>query len=220
VQNNVTTHSAVEAYNKVLAYGGASFVRDVIDSRIVSETENRSFTYTGSNGSTNGIIDTQADVGGWPTYNTTAAPTDTDGDGMPDAWEDTNGLDKNNASDGTSTSLDGGYTNVEVYLNSLVASIISSQNENSLSVQNSNMDSSEIKIYPIPFKNEFYIDLAKAGKVKQISVFNMLGQQIRLINANEITNQTTKVTINDGTGVFVVKIITENGVVNKTLIKE
>jgi hypothetical protein len=78
----------------------------------------------------------------------------------------------------------------------------------------------EVKIYPVPFKNEFYIDLAKAGKVKQISVYNALGQQIRLIDASEITNKTTKVNINTGSGMYVIKIITENGVINKTIIKK
>ncbi|MBD0833390.1 T9SS type A sorting domain-containing protein [Aestuariibaculum sediminum] len=220
VQGNVSTHSATEAYAKVLAYGGASLVRDAIDVRIVTETENGTYTYNGSNGSSNGIIDTQTDVGGWPVYNSTIAPTDTDSDGMPDTWEDANGLNKNNASDGTSTSLDGGYTNVEVYLNHLVSSIISSQNKNSLSVGDNTIDNSLIKIYPVPFKNEFHIDFAKAGKVKQISVFNMLGQQIRLINANEIINKTTKVNINSGEGIYVIKIITDHGVINKTIVKE
>lgn len=221
VANNVTTHSAVEAYNKVLAYVGASLVRDAVDTRIITETENGTYTYTGSNGSTNGIIDTQSDVGGWPTYNTAAAPIDTDNDGMPDTWEDTNGLNKNSASDGASTSLDGSYTNVEVYLNSLVSSIISSQNENALSVQNNKIDHSEIKIYPVPFQNQFYINFGKAEKVEQISVYNVLGKQIRLIKTNEIKSQTLKIDINDKTGnLFIVKIVTENGVINRTIIKK
>lgn len=221
VQENVTTHSAVEAYSKVLSYGGASLVRDVIDTRIVSETENGTYTYTGSNGSTNGIIDTQSDVGGWPAYNSTAAPSDTDGDGMPDAWEDTNGLDKNDASDGISTSLDGNYTNVEVYINSLVESIINSQNEDALSIQNNIIDDAVIELYPVPFQNEFFIDLGKTLKVKQILVFNMLGQKIRLINENEIMNQTIKVSMNADSGnVFLVKIITDKGIINKTIVKD
>lgn len=221
VANNVTTHSAVEAYNKVLAYVGASLVRDAVDTRIITETENGTYTYTGSNGSTNGIIDTQSDVGGWPTYNTAAAPIDSDNDGMPDTWEDTNGLNKNSASDGASTSLDGSYTNVEVYLNSLVSSIISSQNENALSVQNNKIDHSEIKIYPVPFQNQFYINFGKAEKVEQISVYNVLGKQIRLIKTNEIKSQTLKIDINDKTGnLFIVKIVTANGVINRTIIKK
>ena len=221
INNNVTTHSAVEAYNKILLYGGASLVRDVIDTRIINETSTGTFTYNGSLGSTKGIIDTQSDVGGWPTYNATTAPLDTDNDGMPDAWEDTKGLNKNSASDGISTSLDGGYTNVEVYLNSLVETIINNQNQNSLSVDNNNIDNSIVELYPVPFKNQFYINIKKAEKIEQISIFNALGQQICLIKTNEIKNQTLKIDVNaSGGNIFIVKIVTANGIINKTIINK
>ncbi|AXP81339.1 Arabinoxylan arabinofuranohydrolase precursor [Mariniflexile rhizosphaerae] len=470
---DITTHSATDAFTQVLAHAGASLSRDAIDTRIVTETQNGTYTHTGSNGSTNGIIDSQGDVGGWPTYSSTVAPSDSDGDGMPNQWELDHGLNMNDAADGVAYTLNSIYTNVEIYLNSLVVAITSNQNQNgapnytdpdggaatlgkrgagssiqtvdvntaiadfyytwtnatsatasglptgvnaivdqtaqtisisgtptvagtfnftvttvggstnaSLSgkitvnatsattyyqiqnrgtglvmdgygrtgngdacsqyanstthdnsywemvdvgsgyvqfvnrgtgmildgmgrtangsdcgqwanttsnnshwsvqqysgdyyrIQNratglfldgmgrtangSNVGQyantthvnaqwllvsdpanaskaasskntlgltvndvkAEVKIYPVPFKNEFYIDLAKAGKVKQISVFNMLGQQIHLINGNEIRNQIAKVTVNTGAGMFAIKIITENGVINKTIVKE
>jgi hypothetical protein len=45
-------------------------------------------------------------------------PTDTDGDGMPDAWESANGTDPAVADN--NGDLDGdGYTNIEEYINSL-----------------------------------------------------------------------------------------------------
>jgi hypothetical protein len=470
---NITTHSATDTYTQVLANAGASLTRDALDTRIVTETQNGTYTYTGSNGSTNGIIDSQSDVGGWPTYNATTAPSDTDGDGMPDQWELDHGLNMNDAADGVAYTLNSIYTNVEIYINALVVAITSNQNQNGTanytdpdggaatlakrgtgsSVQTVDVNTAianfyytwtnatsatasglpagvtasvdeaaqnisisgtptetgtfnftvttvggstnaslsgtitvnatsvttyyqiqnrgtglvidgygrtgngdacsqyanstkhnnsywemvdvgsgyvqfvnrgtgmildgmgrtangsdcgqwanttsnnshwsvqqysgdyyriqnratglfldgmgrttngsnvgqyantthvnaqwllvsessntsktvsskntlglpveevkaDVKIYPVPFKNEFYIDLAKAGKVKQISIFNMLGQQIHLINANEIRNQIAKVTINTGAGMFAVKIITENGVINKTIVKE
>ncbi|MDE3244543.1 MAG: PKD domain-containing protein [Acidobacteriota bacterium] len=52
-------------------------------------------------------------------------PVDTDGDGMPDAWEQSNGLNPNDPSDGQGTSLSlpklgvAGYPNLEVYLHEL-----------------------------------------------------------------------------------------------------
>lgn len=132
--NPVTTHSAVKAFEKVLAYVGASLKRDTVDGRLVQEAKTGTFTYTGSNGGKNGLIDTQSDVGGWPTYNSTTAPIDTDIDGMPDAWETANGLNPNSSADGNAFTLSmEGYTNLEVYLNSLVGAITNQQNMDAIS---------------------------------------------------------------------------------------
>ena len=113
--------TAEEAFETVLTKAGCSLHRDVVDTRIVTEVRNGSYTYTGSNGSTKGLIDSPSDVGGYPTLNPGTLLTDTDMDGMPDEWEDANGLDKNAGSDGKAYTLDKTYTNLEVYLNSLVA---------------------------------------------------------------------------------------------------
>ncbi|MBI1342277.1 MAG: T9SS type A sorting domain-containing protein [Terrimonas sp.] len=115
----VTTHSAQEAYNLVLQYGGASFARDTLDQRIVNDVMNR----------TGRLIDVQggyphgtpyaSTVNAWPTLNSTTAPTDTDHDGMPDAYETANGLNINDPADRNGIAANG-YTNLENYLNSLV----------------------------------------------------------------------------------------------------
>ena len=132
----VTTHSAEKAYEKVLKYVGASLYRDGFDELMVSDATNRKATNTGS-GNAPGIVNTQDDNttiistygSAWPTLNSTTAPTDTDQDGMPDEWEDAHGLNKNDKSDGSKYATGTAYTNVEVYLNSLVADITAAQNE-------------------------------------------------------------------------------------------
>lgn len=122
-EGNVTTHSAGEAFDLVLDFGGASLVRDAVDVRIVGEVKNGTYTYTGSNGSRLGIIDTQEDVGGWPALQMKEAPMDTSGDGMPDEWKTERGLDPE-LNQATGHHLSTGYDNVEVYLNSLVADVM------------------------------------------------------------------------------------------------
>lgn len=133
---NITTHSAEDAYERVLAYAGASLHRDWVDDLMVSDTRKNVATYTGSNNSP-GIINSQddnkpanagTDWSAWPVLNSEAAPADTDGDGIPDAWENANGLDKNNAADGA-VKGDDGYTNLERYMNSLVEHIMEGGNE-------------------------------------------------------------------------------------------
>jgi len=121
-----TTHSAEDAFERVLDYAGASLHRDALDDVMVSDARNGKVTYGISK---NGIIDSQDDLGSdpWPTLNSSTAPTDTDGDGMPDEWEDANGLNKNDAADGPLDAGDG-YTNLEHYLNSLVEDITNAQN--------------------------------------------------------------------------------------------
>ena len=107
----IATNSAPEAYRLVLERGGASVpARDAVDRRIVQEIK----TGTGR------IINSQAEVGGWPELKTAPAPRDSDGDGMPDTWEQEHSLNLNDAADGPADRDADGYTNVEEYLNSLV----------------------------------------------------------------------------------------------------
>ena len=135
----VTTHSAAEAYEKVLAYVGASLYRDEIDARYMEEAKTGTATYKGSITNSPGIIDKVSDVKGYTEDNfgtgTRPADFDTDKDGIQDEWEKANGLNPNNASDALTYSLDekGYYTNIEVYANSLVENIMKAENQDALS---------------------------------------------------------------------------------------
>ena len=135
----VTTHSAAEAYEKVLAYVGASLYRDEIDDRYMEEAKTGTATYKGSITNSPGIIDKVSDVNGYTesTFGTASHPADfdTDKDGIPDAWELANGLNPNDDSDALTYSLDkkGYYTNIEVYANSLVENIMKAENQDALS---------------------------------------------------------------------------------------
>ena len=133
---STTTHTAAQAYEQVLAYAGASLHRDAVDELIVSDTRNGQGTYTGK-GCATGIINSQddlkptgapADWSAWPELKQGTVPTDTDQDGMPDEWETANGLNPNDKTDGKKIA-DNGYSNVENYINSLVADITAAQNE-------------------------------------------------------------------------------------------
>ena len=132
----VTTHSAAQAFTQVLDYAGASLHRDALDEVMVSDARNGTTTYTG-NGCKKGIINSQDDLKPanassdwtpWPSLYSTTAPLDTDKDGMPDEWERANGLNIDNADDGKEKASNG-YTHLENYLNSLVSDITTKQNE-------------------------------------------------------------------------------------------
>ena len=120
IAEHTTLQPTWDAYEAVLRHAGASLYRDRHDARIVDETRRGTYTYEGSHGSTLGMIDQPSDVGGWGEYRSEPAPTDTDGDGMPDEWEKARGLNPADAKDGAAYNLDPHYTNLEFYLNELV----------------------------------------------------------------------------------------------------
>ncbi|HIY14006.1 MAG TPA: pectate lyase [Candidatus Alistipes cottocaccae] len=144
----VTEHAADKALELTLLYAGASLSRDAVDKRLADDVKNgKANVMAGSNGSKNGVIDRPSDTAtasqafgevasdGYPVLAATdeeiARAKDSDGDGIPDYYEELFGLDKNNAADGNAKTLDpkGLYTNLEVYLHYLVRDITAAQVE-------------------------------------------------------------------------------------------
>ncbi len=107
----VTTEPVDQAYDHVLASAGAfPWRRDAADSRVVEGVRNQ----------TGRVINSQSEVGGWPELKSAPAPLDSDGDGIPDEWEKAHGLNPHDPHDAASPARDGsGYSNLEIYLNSL-----------------------------------------------------------------------------------------------------
>lgn len=109
---DVKVDDAKDAYKKVLATAGASLHRDAVDTRIIG--------YLQSLGKEGRIFKTEAEAGGQGKIAAARALPDTDGDGIPDAWEISHGLDPKNAKDGNNISKQNGFTNLENYLSDLV----------------------------------------------------------------------------------------------------
>lgn len=133
---HVTTHTAEETYDKVIDLAGASLYRDCVDEMIVSQVLERWGKYaSGSNGAHYGQIDKQTDNiyngqltedqvenGAWPILRYIAPQrADSDGDGVPDFFEESWGLDTSDPYDaaqlytGSSTKFQG-YSYVEAYV--------------------------------------------------------------------------------------------------------
>jgi hypothetical protein len=102
--------TAEAAYRTVLAEAGATLpARDPVDLRIVDDVRN----------GTGRIIDKETDLPPdrrWPTYHSLPVPKDTDGDGIPDFWEEQFGLDPRNPKDSRAIGH-GGYAHIEHYFN-------------------------------------------------------------------------------------------------------
>lgn len=114
---DISQQSARDAFDAILKNAGASHSRDIIDARIIEETQTGTARF-GLN--KDGIIDTQTMTEGWPQLKTFGGKPDIDKDGMPDDWEKQNGLNPDDSDDHARFSLDKNYTNIEVYLNGLV----------------------------------------------------------------------------------------------------
>ncbi|MBS1512860.1 MAG: polysaccharide lyase [Bacteroidetes bacterium] len=129
-----TIIGAVEAKKYVLDNAGATLpVRDAVDKRVTEQVRTGKIVVSDNvvapttqfkhrrlplDSYKIGIITDITQVGGYPDYKGTAYK-DSDSDGIPDAWEIAHGLNPNDAGDAAKITKSG-YSNIEVYLNSVV----------------------------------------------------------------------------------------------------
>ena len=134
---------AEDAYNNVIANAGATLPRlDAVDERILMEAagllevqDRGAVKWNKTTPVTPevkwlGVLNSQDDLKpadadetwtAWPDLSMLPGEElalDSDGDGIPDSWEDANGLNKFDALDGSLISSNG-YSNLENYLNSI-----------------------------------------------------------------------------------------------------
>ncbi|MDE6824076.1 MAG: pectate lyase [Duncaniella sp.] len=199
----VTTHSALGVYDKIINYAGASLYRDGTDARYMEEATTGTTTYTGkvayvdANGktyptsNTAGILDfindpsQEANPGtaSYPELPSNVHPDgfDSDGDGMPDEWEIANGLNPDDKSDANLFTLDPRewYTNVEVYINSIVEPIMKAGNADAIEAVDEYYP--EVKGGSSSIEESFV-----SGEVERIEYYNLQG--IRLAAPTEGIN--------------------------------
>ena len=175
-KGEVTTHCAEAAFTLVTSYAGASLYKDNVDERYCNEAVNGTATYTGSVTGQPGIIDLVADVEGYTEENfgTGERPAgfDSDEDGIADDWELANGLNPNDASDAALYTIDSDrqwYSNLEVYLNSLV--------EHIMQAGNCDAQSSVDEYYPV-YQKPAGISSVSNSPVKSIEYYTIDGKRI------------------------------------------
>ncbi|HSN60566.1 MAG TPA: hypothetical protein VLR49_06510, partial [Ferruginibacter sp.] len=111
---------ATQAYASVLSMVGASYRRDTLDDRIINDVKNRTGKFIDVQGGFAHGTAYEQTTNAWPALKSLAAPLDTDKDGMPDAWEKQQGLNPADATDAALNKLDPHFSNIEVYINSIL----------------------------------------------------------------------------------------------------
>ncbi|GEM_PF-785221 len=167
----VITTSPEQAIIDVLASAGASIpTRDTIDRRIVHNV----LTRTGHS------IDStiHQPEGAWPALASLLPPADDDHDGMPNDWENTHGLNQNDPADRNSIGQDG-YTQLEIYLNSLTGEIVTGVAD----IDPSRPSECALhQNYPNPFNPATTITFALAADCHaSLRIYDLLGREVAVL---------------------------------------
>jgi pectate lyase len=107
----VHVEPAGKIVQRIAKDAGDSLCRDGVDRKLVDELL--------SYGAQGALIADESEIGGLPPATEVASPPDSDGDGIPDAWERKHHLDPHNPADGQKIDPKTGYSNLELYLNEL-----------------------------------------------------------------------------------------------------
>jgi len=161
--------------------GACAPSRDWQDGRIITEALNGTAIGKGSKGK-DGIIDNPDVVGGWPVLNGTPY-TDTDSDGIPDNIEMQLGLNPNDSTDG-SRITESGYSNLELYLNSI---------PQDKSIKPIPADTAQLNIGEIVFESD---------TAESIEIYNLDGSFIRVLSLSNMSEQLRQLGLR---GLFLVK---------------
>jgi hypothetical protein len=191
--------SRLDAYNEVLKSAGAILPkRDAVDTRISNEVKNN----------TGKIINSQSEVGGYPTYNSGTAYTDTDKDGMPNDWENKYGFNPNNASDGNEDTDKDGYTNVEEFLNGTLPK------ENITDISSENIEN-QIQIFPNPASGELYI----SGNIDVNDAYEITSIEGKTLQIGRYKQSSISLEGLEA-GMYLIKIKTNTGELVQRFVKE
>ena len=220
----ITTHTARKAYEKVLEFAGASLRRDSYDSRVVDEVRNGTTHFIGSRDPLKqGIIDTQWDTkpagadtnwSPWPVLSAGTAPADTNIDGIPDGWLETNYPGK------LANELnESGYSYLEVYFNSIIENITLQQNQEATGLFD-NRITNENKLSIKYSLKENQLTIEAPVVIRSVYLYNLSGNLINYLSS--LRSNIVKIPLNtEKSGqIILVKAITdsENVLVSKFII--
>lgn len=203
----INQQTAEAAYALVLEKVGANFPkRDAVDTHIINDTKNGNATYEGvtyeqkntvkNRSAKCGIIDKPSDVGGWPTLNSTTAPTDSDKDGMPNDWETLNKLNPNSANDRNAYTLNSSYTNLEVYLACLVGELTTC---GVVTDVEQTVLSQEVTIFPNPSNQVFKVELVSPSTIQVLNLNGTILEEYTNVSNIELGEKLK-------TGVYLLKV--------------
>jgi hypothetical protein len=206
----ITMQPAEVAYVDVLRDVGCSIRRDSVDIRVIGNVRDGFFRP---------YLSSQEQVGGWPDLQGGTAPLDADGDGMPDAWESSNGLNNRNHSDGNDDRDNDGYTNLEEYLNSLITVPDPTP---VMDGESRRPSSDRLRVMPNPFNAEAVViyRVDQPGHVN-LTLHDITGQFITQLHAGSMTRGTHRFALsgqNIGSGVYIVRMVSGTEASNARLV--
>jgi hypothetical protein len=220
------TETADEVLESVLSNAGATLpVRDKIDERVIAEVRGDisivRYEYeidgqiTPIKGISSGLIDTQQNLvpddapegtTAWDMYETTLpdqATVDTDGDGIPDDWENEKGLNPGDKADGRLIDASG-YSYLEIYLADLTGYTIP------FTVAVEDVDQAVdygFSVYPQPVKEEM-IFIAK-HPINKIEMYDICGHKVDEFLVNGLNGRFPAASLSRG--LYVAKAVFING---------
>ena len=220
-ESYVKTHTAKEAYESVLDDVGCTVpMLDDHDKRIIQETRDGTYKYTGSKTGMKGLIDNEADVGGLEDYPVVKRPADwdTDNDGMPDAWEKKHSLDPSNEDDRNKTNLSKeGYTNLEMYLNELAGDPVDFTDN--VTINGNQLKHVQLNTIDINGTKGLVMFTSSSTALVKVELFNVNGQRLGLLYEGMVSGSLSLPLTRAGhTGVYFIRISNDNSYRNVPVI--